>query len=168
MKEAEMYIINPVKNRLPGGRFFKNIISDAKILYKNPNKINLCVFASSLKSYFIIFDKKKIKIKNNKDIPRFLYHATYEKNYDSIMQNGIVSENYFYLSDDCRTAKDVLDGKDNYYGKLNHIKITADTEILKNLGIDVYKINRFNEYVTAEVPPQAIIKCENFVDRQTQ
>lgn len=62
MKEAEMYIINPIKNRLPGGRFFKNIISDAKILYKNPNKINLCVFASSLKAYFIIFDKKKIKI----------------------------------------------------------------------------------------------------------
>lgn len=60
------------------------------------------------------------------------------------MQNGIVSENNVYLSDDCRTAKDVLDGKDNYYGKLNHIKITA------------------------EVPPQAIIKCENFVDRQTQ
>lgn len=168
MKEAEMYIINPIKNHLPGGRFFKNIISDAKILYKNPNKINLCVFASSLKAYFIIFDKKKIKIKNNKEIPRFLYHATYEKNYDSIMQNGIVSENNVYLSDDCRTAKDVLDGKDNYYGKLNHIKITADTEILKNLGIDVYKINRFNEYVTAEVPPQAIIKCENFVDRQTQ
>ena len=72
MKEAEMYIINPVKNRLPGGRFFKNIISDAKILYKNPNKINLCVFVSSLKAYFIIFDKKKIKIKNNKNIPRFL------------------------------------------------------------------------------------------------
>ena len=105
MKEAEMYIINPIKNRLPGGRFFKNIISDAKILYKNPNKINLCVFASSLKAYFIIFDKKKIKIKNNKEFPRFLYHATYEKNYDSIMQNGIVSENNVYLSDDCRTAK---------------------------------------------------------------
>lgn len=61
MKEAEMYIINPVKNRLPGGRFFKNIISDAKILYKNPNKINLCVFASSLKAYFIIFDKEYIQ-----------------------------------------------------------------------------------------------------------
>lgn len=62
MNEFEMRIINPIKNRLPGGRFFKNIISDAKILYKNPNKINLCVFASSLKAYFIIFDKKKIKI----------------------------------------------------------------------------------------------------------
>ena len=128
MKEAEMYIINPVKNRLPGGRFFKNIISDAKILYKNPKKINLCVFASYLKAYFII-----------------LLYAL-----------GI------------KLLTNVLDGKDNDYGKLNHIKITADTEILKNLGIDVYKINRFNEYVTAEVPPQAIIKCENFVDRQTQ
>ena len=65
MKEAEMYIINPVKNRLPGGRFFKNIISDAKILYKNPNKINLCVFASSLKAYFIIFDKEYIQNDRN-------------------------------------------------------------------------------------------------------
>lgn len=55
MKEAEMYIINPIKNRLPGGRFFKNIISDAKILYKNPNKINLCVFCLILKSIFYNF-----------------------------------------------------------------------------------------------------------------
>ena len=168
MNKAEMYIINPVKNRLPGGRFFKNIISDAKIFYKNPTKTNLCVFASSLKAYFIILEPKKIKIKNDKDIPRFLYHATYEKNYDSIMQNGIISEKNVYLSDNCRTAKDVLDGKDNYYGKLNHIKFTVDTEILKNFGIDVCKINRFNEYVAKEVPPQAIIKCENFVDRQSQ
>ena len=168
MNKAEMYIVNPVKNRLPGGRFFKNIISDAKIFYKNPNKINLGVFASSLKAYFVILEPKKIKIKNNKNIPRFLYHATYEKNYDSIMQNGIISENNVYLSDNCRTAKDVLNGKDNYYGKLNHIKFTVDTEILKNFGIDVYKINRYNEYVTKEVPPQAIIKCENFVDRQSQ
>ena len=60
MNKAEMYIINPVKNRLPGGRFFKNIISDAKIFYKNPNKINLGVFASSLKAYFIIFKLNKI------------------------------------------------------------------------------------------------------------
>lgn len=38
MKEAEMYIINPVKNRLPGGRFFKNIISDAKFFIKIQTK----------------------------------------------------------------------------------------------------------------------------------